>query len=152
MKLQTNSVADCVVDVLRGADLFHHALVEDRHPVAHGQRLVLVVGDVDRGDAELALQVLELLPQLVPELGVQVGQRFVQQQDLGLQDQCPGDGHALLLARRTARPRSCRSCSSESSTRLAMSRTSLSLSADFSLRTRKPKAMFSATLMLGNRA
>jgi hypothetical protein len=33
-----------------------HAVLEHRHPVAHGHRLALVVGDVDGGDAELALQ------------------------------------------------------------------------------------------------
>ena len=54
--------------------------------------------DVHGGDAELALQVLELLPELVPELGIQVGQRLVQQEDLGPQHQRPGHGHALLLA------------------------------------------------------
>ena len=55
------------------------------------------MGDVDRGDAELALEVLELLPQLVAQLGVQIGERLVEQQDLGLQHERPGDGDALLL-------------------------------------------------------
>ena len=89
-----------VVDALRCAHLLHDTLVEDGHPVAHGQGLVLVVGHVDRGDPELALQVLELLAQLVPEFRVQVGQRLVEEQDLGLQHQGAGDCHALLLAAR----------------------------------------------------
>jgi len=36
------------------------AVVHHRDPVRHGQRLLLVVGDVDQGDGDLALQLLEL--------------------------------------------------------------------------------------------
>ena len=77
--------------------MLHYPLVEDCHPVAHGKGLVLVMGDVDRGDAEFALEVLELLPELVAQLGVQIGERLVEQQNLGLQHERPGDGDALLL-------------------------------------------------------
>ena len=49
-----------VVDVHRRADLVGDAGVHDDQPVGQGHRLDLVVGDVDRGDAELALQALDL--------------------------------------------------------------------------------------------
>src|SRR5215212_2512307 len=46
---------------LRGrADLLDPAAVEDRDPVAHGQRLALVVGHEQEGDPDLALDGLQL--------------------------------------------------------------------------------------------
>ena len=55
-KPATNSVAGLLVDLGGRADLLDPALVEDRDPVAHRQRLVLVVRDVDERDpADLAL-------------------------------------------------------------------------------------------------
>jgi hypothetical protein len=56
------------------------------------------VGDVDRGDAELALEPLELVAQRLAQLGVQVGQRLVEQQQRRLDDQRAGQREALLLA------------------------------------------------------
>ena len=50
-KEATKAVLRVVVDLERGADLLDIALAHHRHPVGHGQRLALVVGDVDEGDA-----------------------------------------------------------------------------------------------------
>ena len=44
------------------------------------------------------MELLELGTKLDAELGIDVGQRFVEQKHLGLLDQRAGDGHALLLA------------------------------------------------------
>ena len=44
-----------VVDLGRRADLLDPALAHDHDPVGQRERLLLVVGDVDRGDPELAL-------------------------------------------------------------------------------------------------
>jgi hypothetical protein len=74
--------------------------VEQRHPVGDRHRLFLVVGDVQRQDAELALNPADFRAHLDPELGVEVGERFVQQQHRGAVDQRAGDRHALLLAAR----------------------------------------------------
>ncbi len=41
-----------LVDLARRAELQHHAAEHDRDPVGHGHGLGLVVGDVDRGDAD----------------------------------------------------------------------------------------------------
>ena len=54
--------------------------------------------DVDEGDADLALQVLEFDLHLLAELEVEGAERFVEEQHLGSVDQCPGEGHPLLLA------------------------------------------------------
>ncbi len=61
------------------------------------QRLLLVVGDVEEGGADLALDPGQLDPQLRPELGVERREGLVQQQDAGAAGERPGDGHPLLL-------------------------------------------------------
>ena len=49
-----------LVDLDRRADLFDLTTVHDREPVAHGERLLLVVGHIDEGDPDLSLDSLEL--------------------------------------------------------------------------------------------
>ena len=58
------------------------------------------MGHVDRGDPELALDRPDLLAQDDPDLGVERGQRLVEEQDLGLDGERPGERDALLLAAR----------------------------------------------------
>ncbi len=87
-----------LVDLARGADLFDPALREDGDAVGEGERLGLVVGDVDRRLAEPPLQKTQLVAHLDAQLEVQVGQRLVEQKEARLQHERAGDGHALLLA------------------------------------------------------
>ncbi len=54
--------------------------------------------DVDRGDAEPALQRRDLGAGLHAQLGVEVGQRLVHEEDLGGADDGPAHGDALALA------------------------------------------------------
>ena len=56
------------------------------------------MGDVDEGDAQLLLHGLQLQLHLLAQLQVQRAQGLVQQQDLRLVHQRPGDGDALLLS------------------------------------------------------
>ena len=56
------------------------------------------MGDEEGGDPDLALQPLEPGPCPLPELGVEIGERLVEEQDTRRVDQCPGQGDALLLA------------------------------------------------------
>ena len=62
------------------------------------QRLALVVGHVDGGEAELALQPLELEAHALAQLGVEIGQRLVEQQELRLHHERARQRQALLLA------------------------------------------------------
>ena len=78
--------------------LLQEAVLEHRDPVAHRHGLDLVVGDVDRGDAEPALQRGDLGAGLHAELGVEVGQRLVHEEDLRLADDGAAHGDALALA------------------------------------------------------
>ena len=87
-----------VVQVARGADLLQDAILEHRDAVAHGQGLGLVVGDVDGGDAEAALQRGDLGAGLDAELGVEVRQRLVHEEDLRLAHDGAAHGDALALA------------------------------------------------------
>ena len=50
----------------RVRDLQDPARLHHRHPVGHGHRLGLIVGDIDHGHAELALQGADFHPHLVP--------------------------------------------------------------------------------------
>ena len=74
--------------------------MHDADAVAHGDRLLLVVGDINEGDTDLALEVLEFELHLLAELQVESTQRFIQQEHLGPVHQRPGQGHPLLLAAR----------------------------------------------------
>ena len=69
-----------------------------RDAVGQRQRLDLVVGDVDHGRAELHVQLLDLDPELGAELGVEVGERLVEQEDIDVAHQRPADRDALALA------------------------------------------------------
>ena len=92
-----------VVHLVRRAHLLEPALVEHADAVAHRQRLVLVVRDEQEGDAELALQRLQLALHLLAQLQVERAERLVEQQHLRLADQRARQRHALALAARQLR-------------------------------------------------
>ena len=86
------------VDVFRRPELGEPALEHHRDAVRHHHRLGLVVGHVERGDADPLLQLADEDPHLVAQHRVEVGQRLVEQQQPRLDDQRPGERHPLLLA------------------------------------------------------
>ena len=77
--------------------LLDPAVAHDDDHVAHRQRLLLVVGHVDEGDPDLALELLELDLHLVAELAVERAERLVEQQHRRVVDERPSQGDALLL-------------------------------------------------------
>jgi hypothetical protein len=77
---------------LRGVALVHH-----HQPVAERHRLHLVMGDEQGGDAEAALQAPDLGAHLHAQLGVEVGERLVEQEQLGLAHDGAAHGDALAL-------------------------------------------------------
>jgi len=87
-----------VKDLLRRADLLNDAVLHNDDTVAQSHGLRLVVGHIDKGGVDALAQLDQLCPHLVAELGVQIGQRLVHQQDLRLPDDGAADGHALTLA------------------------------------------------------
>ena len=74
------------------------AAAHHRDPVGERQRLDLVVGDVDHRVLELLVQPLDLDAELGAELGVEVRQRLVEQEDVDVAHQRPADRDALALA------------------------------------------------------
>ena len=87
-----------VKDLLGRADLLDEAVLHDHDPVAQRHGLRLVVGDVDERGVDLLPQLDDLRPHLVAQFRVQVTQRLIHQQHLGLPDNGPANGHPLPLA------------------------------------------------------
>ncbi len=73
-----------LVEVKWRVDLLEHAVLQHGHPVAHRHRLDLVVRDVHGRDAEPALEGGDLRPGRDAQLRVEVRQRLVHEEDLGL--------------------------------------------------------------------
>ena len=69
-----------LVHLRRRADLLDPPVVEDGDPIAHRERLFLVVRDVDERHPELLLDLLELDLQLLAELQVERAERLVEEQ------------------------------------------------------------------------
>ena len=70
-----------VVEHLRRVVLFDRARVQHRDARRHRHRFDLVVRDVDHGGPEFGVQALDLDAHLGPQLGVEIGQRLVEQED-----------------------------------------------------------------------
>ena len=71
-----------LVHLRRRPDLLDLPLVEDREAIRHRQRLFLVVRDVDEGDADLALDRLQLDLHLLAQLEVERAERLVEEEHL----------------------------------------------------------------------
>src|SRR5207248_63774 len=95
--------ARVVVDLERRADLLDASFVHDHDAVRDRQGFFLIMRDIDRRDAQFALDRPDLLAQRDPNLGVQRRQRLVEQQDLRLDGERAGECHALLLTARKLR-------------------------------------------------
>jgi hypothetical protein len=89
-----------LIDRLGRIDLLGDAVLEDDDLRAERLRLDLVMRDIDRGNAEVALERLEGGASFHPQLGVQRAERLVEQEELRLADECAAEGNPLLLATR----------------------------------------------------
>src|SRR5258705_364651 len=86
-----------VVDDLRRGDLLDPPMREDAHAIGDGEGLLLIVRDEDRGGLRVPENGLDLLPHLRAKVGVQVGERLVEEQQGGSGRQRAGHRHPLLL-------------------------------------------------------
>src|SRR5262245_38357027 len=87
-----------LVDIERVADLLDHAAIHHDQNVGERHRLELVVGDVDRGRAQPALQLPDLDAHGDAEFRIEVGQRLVEQKGFRLAHDGAAHGDALALA------------------------------------------------------
>ena len=103
MKPGHEQVDRLLVELAGRVDLLEQALAQHRHPVAERHGLDLVVGDVDGGDAERVLDAGDLGAHLAAQLGVEVRERLVEQEGVGVAHEGPAHGHPLALAARELR-------------------------------------------------
>ena len=89
-----------VVDLRRRSDLPDLPTLHHGDAVAKAHGLDLVVGDIERGDPDPPLELLQLIPGGGPKLGVEVRERLVEQKHRGLTDDRPGQRDSLPLAAR----------------------------------------------------
>src|SRR3984893_10508301 len=89
-----------VIDVERGADLFDLAVAEYGDAIGHGHRLGLVMRDVDHGDADFAVDALDLDLHLLAQILVERAQRLVEQKHVRIEHETARERDALLLAAR----------------------------------------------------
>ena len=87
-----------MVEIVGRPDLLDAATVHHHHAVGERHRLDLVVGDVDGGGAHLLMHALDLGAHLHAQLGVEVRQRLVEQEDLRIAHDRAPHGDALALA------------------------------------------------------
>ena len=93
-------VRGMVEDLLRRGDLLDNAVLHDHDTVAESHGLGLVVSNIDERALDLVAQLDELGTHLVTQLGVQVGQRLVHQEDLRITHDGAADSDTLALAAR----------------------------------------------------
>jgi hypothetical protein len=80
------------------ADFDHASLVHHDDTVGHRQGLCLIMGDVQRGDAEIALERPKLAAQLLAQGCVKIGERLVEKQNARFRHQSACQRDTLLLA------------------------------------------------------
>ena len=151
MNPATNSVAGRSYTSIGDAELLDVPAVHHRDAVAHRERFLLVVRDVDERDADLALDALQLGLHLLAELEVERAERLVEQEHLGLvHDRARERDPLALAARELHRP-----AAAEPGEPHEVERAFGALRAArarATLRTRSPYSTFSRTVMCGNSA
>lgn len=86
---------------VEGASRLQEAAAFDRGDVVGSRNQVSrVVRDVEEGEVEVALEIAEESAQVSAEGGIEVGEGFVEEEEVGLEDQGTTDGRACGLAAR----------------------------------------------------
>ena len=84
--------------------LLDDSVVHHHDSIGQGHGFYLVMGHIHGGGFEALVQRLDLRAHRHAQLGIQVGQRFVEQEDLGISNNRATHGHTLALtARQLAR-------------------------------------------------
>jgi hypothetical protein len=97
-KVGDEAIGRPVVQVVRRIPLLDLALGHDADLVGHGEGLVLVVRDENRRHAFLLQDGADFERQAFAQIDVEVGERFVEQDQFRARRQRAGQRHALLLA------------------------------------------------------
>ncbi len=92
------AVAGRLVEVTRRPDLHDPPLAEHADPLGHRQGLELIGRRVEHRHAQLPVEPLELHPRVMAELGVEIRQGLVEEEQLRPPDDRAPDRDPLLLA------------------------------------------------------
>ncbi|MNJ42700.1 hypothetical protein D3C77_376750 [compost metagenome] len=87
-----------VVDLRGGAALHDTAFMKDGGGAPQGQRFVRLGSGINGNAVARSEQFAHFLAQFFTQLVIEVHQRLIEQDQLGILDQRPGHGRALLLA------------------------------------------------------
>ncbi|EAU68781.1 conserved hypothetical protein [Stigmatella aurantiaca DW4/3-1] len=97
-ELGDEDVGGALVHLQRRAELLQLAILHHRDAVAHRHRFDLIVRHVDARHAQALLELFDLRAHGHAQLGVQVGQRLVEEEHGRLAHDGAAQGHALALA------------------------------------------------------
>ncbi|KWV89441.1 hypothetical protein PFLmoz3_00863 [Pseudomonas fluorescens] len=86
-----------VIEVVGRVPLLKAAFLEDPDVIADGEGLFLIMGYQDRAGAASLEDVAHFMAELAAQFAIEVGKGFIQQQQLRLRRQDPGESDALLL-------------------------------------------------------
>src|SRR5665213_3199684 len=86
-KRRDESRARLEINLFGSADLFEPAFVHHAQAVGERQRLFLIVSDEQKRDADAALDGLEFGADLFAEVGIESGERLIEQQNIGFEHQ-----------------------------------------------------------------
>ena len=89
-----------MIERLRRADLFDQAVAKNDDLVGQRHRLDLIMRHIDHRRAKIMVKLRDLKPHLDAQLGIQIRQRLVEQENLRLANNRPADRHALALPTR----------------------------------------------------
>ncbi len=74
------------------------AFIDHRDAGGHGHGFRLVVGHVDEGGLQLLVQLADVGAGFHAQLGIQVGERLIEEENFWLAHDGPTDSHTLALA------------------------------------------------------
>lgn len=83
---------------MRRIEHLNPSVIDDRNPLPHRHGFNLVMGDINHGLAVHFMNADQFLSRLAAKLCIQIGQRLIEKEEIGLFYQCPCQSHALALA------------------------------------------------------
>ena len=88
----------CVVKLLGCANLLDSSCPKNGDAISERHGFLLVVGDVDDRLWSAEDQAAQIRPKVVPQLGVEIAHRFIEQIHEWISQQSPGEGDSLALS------------------------------------------------------
>src|SRR3954452_15153542 len=86
------------MDLVRCSELLQASIAQDGDTVRQLQRLILVMGDEDRGLARALVHIAQPASKVFSHLRIQSAERLIQEQHPRLDLERPRERHALALA------------------------------------------------------